>query len=88
MASRQKSAAYVEAGRSPWHNRRILLIVVRMLSVSPKQALNSLINSSKLFSSGDSISNNGVNRANAEPLSRVPTSPTRDASVGYQEGCI
>ena len=56
--------------------------------ISPKQALNSLKNSSKLFSKRDYFSNNGVNHAKAEPLNNVPTKPTRDASVGYREGCI
>ena len=30
----------------------------------------------------------GVNLAKAGPLSNMPTNPTRDASVGYREGCI
>ena len=43
-----------------------------MLSVSPKQALNSLIKSSKLLSKSDSFSRSGANHAKAELLSNVP----------------
>ena len=54
-----------------------------MLSVSPKQDLNSLKNSLEVFSTRDSLSNNGANDAKAELLNNVPPKPTRDASVGY-----
>ena len=80
------------------HTRRLdghLDVIVRscwllflMLSVSPKQALNSPKNSSKLFSNGDYFSNNGANHAKVVPLSNVRTNPTHDASVGYREECI
>ena len=59
-----------------------------MLSVSSKHALNSVINSSKLFNKEDCFSNKGANHAKVVPLSKVPTSPTRHTSVGYREECI
>ena len=70
-----------------WYEEQLAMVVL-ILSVSPKQDLNSLINSSKLFNKGKFFSNKGANHAKAVPLSRVPTNPTRDASVGYREGCI
>ena len=42
----------------------------------------------KLCNNGDSCSNKRANHAKVVPLSNVPTNPTRDASMGYQEGCI
>ena len=59
-----------------------------MLSVSPKQALNSLIKSAQLLSKDDCFSRSGANHDKAEPLSNVPIRLIRDASVGYWEGCI
>ena len=43
-------------------------MAVLTLSVFPKQDLNSLINSSKLFNMGEFFSNRGANHAKAVPL--------------------
>ena len=53
-------------------NLQILLIVVLMLSMSPKHYLNSSMNSPKSFNNGDPSSSNGINHAIVDPLTHVP----------------
>ena len=80
---KQKSTTYVEVGRSPSRKRRFLLMVSLTLYLFPKQDINSLIKSSKLFDNGDFFLNRGANQDNG-----VPVKPYPNASVGYRVGCI
>jgi hypothetical protein len=65
----------------PLPSVRILFIVVLTLTMSPKQALNSLINSSK-FRRGEFTFKNGANHDNVVLVNKVPTNLTRDDSIG------
>ena len=75
---RRKSVALAEVGKSHCRNLQILLIVVLILSVSPKHAFNSLIKYSKLLNTRDSFSRS-ANHAHDS----VPTNQILDASNGH-----
>jgi hypothetical protein len=50
----------------------MLLIATLKLSMSLKQALNSMINSLKLFNIGEFASNDGAKHKNIVPVNKVP----------------
>ncbi len=64
----------------------ILMLDVRSLSDSPKVALNSSINASKLLNKGDWCFNKGVNQIRVMLNNKVPMSPIWNRLVGYQWG--
>jgi hypothetical protein len=86
-ASCWKSATWTEAGRDPCYKERNFVVAVQTLSVSPNVLLYSVRKSFKSSRRKEFFSNNGANHDNATSDSKVPMSPTWDASVGYCRGC-
>ncbi|CAG8786448.1 6927_t:CDS:2, partial [Cetraspora pellucida] len=66
----------LNAGLVPWISFHILLAAVLDLSISPKVASNFFIKASKSSSSSDHFSNKVANQARADPVSKLPRSPT------------
>ncbi len=84
QASCRNSDAYNEADRDPCRKAQILVVAQRFLSCLPNASAKAAKNVSKLLRIRDLVSNSGANHDNAYPVSKVPTKPTRDSSVGYR----
>jgi hypothetical protein len=78
----QNSTAYIEAGRDFCRRFHICVSATLFLLLSPNIAHNSVINTSKLSSILEFISNNSTNHDNAMLVRRVPINPTFAKSLG------
>ena len=84
QANCQNLDAYSEAERNPCCKVQILVVAQQFLLYSSNASTNTTKNVSKLLRIGDLASNSGANQDKACPVSKVPTKPTHDLSVGYR----